>query len=47
MTFVDFLIRTFGPLLGYDYTKYMEDDDYRDGDIRKLLKWITLRYEIN
>ena len=28
-----------------DLKKY--DDDYRDGDIRKLLKWITLRYEIN
>ena len=27
-----------------DLKKY--DDDYRDGDIRKLLKWITLRYEI-
>jgi DNA topoisomerase-1 len=27
-----------------DLKKY--DDDYRDGDIKKLLKWIALRYEI-
>ena len=28
-----------------DLKKY--EDDYRDGDIKKLLKWISLRYEIN